>query len=112
MATPDFLVSIIDFFNNTEIPRQLKEVDAKGLFTNWYFLAPLIGLFCYMLWKQAWDSMILIVLGFGLWMFSGSQYMKNVFVDGQLQLDAIAPIIGVGIAAIAIIIYVLFIRSD
>ena len=56
--------------------------------------------------------MILIVLGFGLWMFSGSQYMKNVFVDGQLQLDAIAPIIGVGIAAIAIIIYVLFIRSD
>ena len=111
MATPDFLVSIVDFFNNTEIPRQFAKVDAKGLFTNWYFLVPLVGMIGYWLYKQAWNTMIMAALGCGLWLFTGSKYMKNVFVDGNLQLDAVAPVVGVGIVAVGVIIYVLFIRD-
>lgn len=112
MATPDFLVSIVDYLYNTGIPKQFSEVDAKGLFTNWYFLVPFLGLVGYWLFKQAWNTMILTALGFGIWIFTGSKYMKNLFVDGNLQLGAIAPVVGVGIGAVAIIVYVLFIRSD
>ena len=41
---PDFLVSVVDFINNTQIPAQLRAVDAKGLFTNGYFMVPFIAL--------------------------------------------------------------------
>jgi len=41
---PEFLTSIIDFINGTQVLQQITDVDFKGLFTNGYFLVPFLAL--------------------------------------------------------------------
>ncbi|HIJ90331.1 MAG: hypothetical protein OEV89_06135 [Desulfobulbaceae bacterium] len=108
----EFLGQIVDFINSTNVPQQISEVDAKGLFTNTWFLVPLIVFVCYNLYKQAMNTLVLTGLGFGLWIFSGSRYMEGLVVGDQLQLVKVLPVVGVFIGAIAIAIYFLFMRSD
>ncbi len=109
---PDFLVAIAEFFNNTNIPQQVREVDAKGLFTNAWFLVPFIGFIGYNLYKQAINSLVMAGLGIGLWLFTGSKYMEGLVVGNELQLDKVLPVIGVFLVAIGIAIYFFFMRSD
>jgi len=108
----EFLGQIVDFLNSTNVPQQLREVDAKGLFTNTWFLVPLIAFICYNLYKQAMNTLVVTGLGFGLWLFSGSRYMDGMVVEGQLQLGKVLPVAGVFIGALAIAVYFLFMRSD
>ena len=108
----EFLGQIVDFLNSTNVPQQLREVDAKGLFTNTWFLAPFIAFICYNLYKQAMNTLVLTGLGFGLWLFSGSSYMEGLVVNGTLQLGKVLPVAGVFIGALAIAVYFLFMRSD
>ena len=108
----EFLGQIVDFLNSTNVPQQLREVDAKALFTNAWFLAPFIAFICYNLYKQAVDTLVLAGLGFGLWLFSGSRYMEGLVVNGVLQLGKVLPVAGVFIGAIAVAVYFLFMRTD
>ncbi len=109
---PEFLQSIINFFVSTQVPTQLTSVDAAGLFSNPWFLVPLLGLLGYWIYKKAWSSCILLGVGFGVWIFTGSRYMREIMKDGELQINNIAPVIGVGLLAVGIVVYVFFIRSD
>ena len=108
----EFLGKIVDFMNSTNMPQQFREVDARGLFTNSWFLVPFIAFICYNLYKQAVNTLVMTGLGFGLWLFSGSSYMEGMVVDGILQLNKVLPVAGVFIGAIAVAIYFLFMRSD
>ncbi|MBU0729110.1 MAG: hypothetical protein KKE17_01050 [Proteobacteria bacterium] len=108
---PGFLGSISEFINSTNLPDQVSKVDIPGVFSNPWFLVPFIAYLGYLLYKQSWNSMILVALGFGLWFFSGTTYMKNM-VDGEIELNNIAPVLAVGVGAIAVVVYVLFMRSD
>ncbi|MEA1933686.1 MAG: hypothetical protein U9N60_04550 [Thermodesulfobacteriota bacterium] len=112
MVMPEFLVSVIELVNSTNVPQQISEVDAKGLFSNGYFLVPFIGVVGYMIYKQALNSLVVMGLGIGLWIFSGSHYMQGAIVDGEIQLEKLLPVLAVWVAAIAVFIYFLFIRSD
>jgi hypothetical protein len=108
----EFLGQLVDFINSTNVPQQFREVDARGLFTNPWFLVPCIAFVFYNLYKQATNTLVLTGLGFGLWLFSGSRYMEGMVVDGHLQLGKVLPVAGVFIGAISIAIYFLFMRSD
>lgn len=108
----EFLGQIVDFFNSTNVPQQLREVDAKALFTNAWFLVPFIAFICYSLYKQAVDSLVMTGLAIGLWLFTGSSYMDGLIVDGTIQIGKILPVAGVFIGAIAVAVYFLFMRTD
>ncbi|MCK5229043.1 MAG: hypothetical protein KAR13_02190 [Desulfobulbaceae bacterium] len=112
MVMPEFLVTIVEWVNSTNVPQQVSDVDAKGLLTNAYFMVPFIGVVGHMLYKQAWNNLVVVGLGLGLWIFSGSHYMQGAMVDGEIQLEKLLPVLLVWVGAIAIFIYFLFIRSD
>ena len=108
----EFLDTIVEFFNNTNIPEQLHQVDAAGLFTNPWFLVPFVLFVGYQLYKQSINTLVITGVAIGLWIFSGSPMTQNLIVDGQLQIGKVLPVAGVGIVAIGIIIYFLFMRSE
>ena len=109
---PDFLVPIIDWIIRTQVLEQISEVDAKALFHNPYFLVPFICLVIYYLYKQAVNNLVIMGLGIGLWFFSGTDYVRTAVVGDQLQLSRVLPIVGVGMAGVAIMVYLIFIRQD
>ena len=109
---PDFLTGAIEWIHQTQVLEQIKEVDAAGLFHNPYFLAPLICLIIYNLYRQTFNNLIIIAVGIGLWYFSGTSYVRGAVVDGQLQISKILPIAAVGMSGLAVLIYLLFIRHD
>lgn len=108
----EFLDSLVAFLNNTNVPQQFAEMDAKGIFTNPWFLIPFIAFILYNLYRQATNTLVLTGLGVGLWLFSGSHYMSGLIVDGHLQLSKVLPVAGVFIAAVAVAVYFLFMRGD
>lgn len=107
-----FFTKIIEFLKATQIPEQIQQVDAGGLFSNWYFLVPFILLIGYQLYKQAFNNIIVIGMVIGLWVFSGSSYVEGLIVNGELQMGKILPVAGVGLVAVAVFIYLTFMRSD
>lgn len=108
----DFLMPIIDAINSTQIPDQIQNVDAIGLFTNGYFLVIFISYVGYKLYKQAFNSLIILGLVIGLWLFSGSQFMQGLIVNGELQIGKILPVLAVFLGAIGVAIYFLFMRAE
>jgi uncharacterized membrane protein YgdD (TMEM256/DUF423 family) len=109
---PDFLISIGDFIQATNVPEQFREVDAKGLFTNFYFLIPFLAVIGHCIFRKSVNTMVLLFLFFGVWLFSGSPYMQDLVVKGELQLDKVLPLAGAGVVVISVIVYLLFIRSE
>ncbi|MDH4320047.1 MAG: hypothetical protein OEV73_00970 [Desulfobulbaceae bacterium] len=108
----DFFARMMEFFNSTQIPTQFNEVDVKGLFTNGWFMIPFLALVVYQLFKQAFNNLALIGIGMGLWIFSGSHYVREIRVNGEIQMDKVLPLVVVGVVTLGIIIYLYFIRSD
>lgn len=108
----EFLGSIVEFINNTNVPQQFREVDARGLFTNAWFLGPFIAFICYNLYKQATNTLVMTALGLGLWLFAGSPYMEGLIVKGELQLSKVLPVAAVFVVAIAVAVYFFFMRGD
>jgi hypothetical protein len=47
-----------------------------------------------------------------VWWVTGTEYMQNLTVNGELQVGKVLPVIGGGAAALGIVIYLLFGRSD
>ncbi len=109
---PDFLISVGEWITETQVLDQFRDVDVKALFQNPYFLVPFISLIIYNLYKQAVTNLGIIAICMGLWYFSGTSYVKNAVVGGELQMGNILPLAGVGVAGIGALVYLLFIRSD
>ncbi len=103
---------LLVFIESTGVLDQISSVDAAGLFTNPWFLVPFLLVIFYLLYRQSFTDIAVIGIGIGLWMFSGSSYMEGLMVDGQLDIGKILPVAGVWLAGLAVIIYLVFMRSD
>ncbi len=108
----DLLATLMAWVNATQIPAQLHGMDAHGLFTNGYFLVPFILLVGYMIFKRSVDGLVILGLCVGLWVFSGTPYVQGLYVNGEVQMDKMLPVVGVGVVAMGLLIYIFFIRSD
>jgi hypothetical protein len=108
----DFFMKIIEFIQSTQVLQQFKEVDAVGLFTNPWFLVPLVCLIGYLLYKQDFREIIVIIIGFGVWHISGTEYMATLIVDDEIQLAKVLPVVFGAACLLGIIIYMYFGRSD
>jgi hypothetical protein len=106
-----FFGVIAEWLDKTNLPQQIAEVDATGLFTNPWFLVPFIALAGYLLWKQAWRDMVIIGLIVGVWYISGTNYMQTLVVGDELQVEKVLPVLFGGAAVLGVIIYLLFGKS-
>ncbi len=107
----EILTSIIDFIIGTGVGEQISSVDAKGLFTNPWFLVPFIAFIGYNLYKQSINTLVLTALAVALWLFAGSPMMEGLIVDGEMQLGKVLPVAGVGVVAVGVAVYFLFMRE-
>ena len=107
-----FFNKIVEFILSTQVLQQFKEVDALGLFTNPWFLVPLLCLIGYMLYKQEFREITIIVIGFGVWHISGTEYMATLIVDDELQLGKVLPVVFGAACILGVVIYMYFGRSD
>lgn len=98
--------------NLTGLPEQIKDVDVAGLCSNPWFLIPFIGLVIYLLYKQSFKDLIIIAMIGGGWYLSGTEYMNTLIIGDELQLDKVLPLLFGGATALALVIYMFFIRSD
>lgn len=108
----EFFKNIIEWFESTHLKEQIKEVDVAGLSSNPWFLVPFILMVCYMLFKQKWKDLIIVVICIGVWWVSGTPYMSSLIVGNELQINKILPVIFGGAAVLGFVIYILFGRSD
>jgi hypothetical protein len=90
----------------------LKNVDVRGAFTNPWVLVPLIAQVSWWFYKQNMNAIIFLALAIGVWIFTGSPYAHGLVVNGELQLGKVLPVAGVGLGAIMVVIYLLFMRGD
>ena len=82
------------------------------MFTNPWFLVPFGILIAYMLYKQSWKELVILVIIIGVWWVSGTAYMDTLTVNGELQINKILPVVFGGAVALGVVIYLLFGRSD
>jgi hypothetical protein len=108
----EFLGKVVEWFYGTQVPEQISQVDVSGLFTNWYFLAPFICLVAYLLYKQAFTNLFLIAVGFGVWYFTGTQYMHELVVNGEIQVEKVLPVAAGAVIILGVVVYLIFGRSD
>lgn len=108
----DFFSKILDMIESTHVVEQVAEVDYVGLFTNPWFLVPFICLILYLLWKQSFKEMIIIVIFVAVWWVSGTEYMNTLVVGDELQIKKILPVLFGGAAIMGFVIYLFFGRSD
>lgn len=107
-----FFSPILDFIIETKIPEQIDNVDYKGLFTNGWFMVPFVGLLAWEVYKQAINSVIIILLLTGSWAFFGTPYAQEVMGRDEIALDSVLPIVGGACAVLGFIIYRIFFKSD
>ena len=100
------------FFQQTQVPQQVREVDLQGLLHNPWFLVPAVALLIYLLYKQDFRDLIILALLGGVWYVSGTEYMQTLVVGDKLQLDKVLPLLFGGAAVLGVIIYLIFGRSD
>jgi hypothetical protein len=107
-----FFTKIADFIESIQVIEQFKAVDAVGLFTNPWFLLPLLCLLGYLLYKQNFKEIIILVIVFGCWHISGTEYMNTLIVDDEVQLAKVLPVVFGAACILGVIIYMYFGRSD
>ena len=108
----DFFTKIMAFIDSTQIPAQFHAVDVKGLFTNFWFIIPFLALIGHQAFKKAFNNLVLIGIGLGLWVFTGTPYVQEIQINGEIQMDKVLPLVAVAVVTLGIIIYIFFIRSD
>ena len=108
----NFFQKILDFFQQTHVLEQIRDVDAAGLFTNPWFMVPFVGLMGYLVYKKSFRDIIILLIFIGVWWVSGTDYMQTLIVRGEIQIGKILPVIAGGAAVLGVVIYLLFGRSD
>lgn len=106
------LSGVVEWFESTHLQEQIFAVDFIGLFTNPWFMVPFVCLIVYLVYKQSFKDIILIVLLIGIWWVSGTDYMDSLIVNGEIQIEKILPVVFGGAIALGLAIYILFGRSD
>lgn len=106
-----FFSKIVDLMASTNIPQQLEDVDAGGLFTNPWFLVPFVAFMGWNIYKQSFKEIILVLIIIGVWYVSGTQYMQTLIINGELQIGKILPVMFGGAAVLGFVIYMYFGRS-
>ena len=106
-----FFSNIWTWMESTGVPAQVAEVDA-GLFTNPWFIVPFVVLIGYLIWKQAFNELIILAILVAAWWLSGTQYMQTLVVEGELQIKKVIPVLIGAAAVLGLIIYLFFGRSD
>ena len=108
----NFFLKILDLIQQTHVIEQVRDVDVAGLFTNPWFMVPFIGAILYLLVKKAFKDIIILLIFIGVWWVSGTDYMKTLTVNGELQVGKVIPVLTGGAVALGVVIYLLFGRSD
>jgi hypothetical protein len=106
-----FFAKIGAWLQSTHVPEQIKDVELIALFTNPWFIVPFAALIGYLIWKQSFNELIIIVIFIILWWLSGTEYMQTLIVDGELQIKKILPVLAGASAILGFIIYLFFGRS-
>ncbi len=102
---------IITWFASTHIQEQITNVDL-ALFSNPWFIIP-FGLFmAWMLFKQNFKEIIIIALLIAAWWVSGTSYMSDLVVNGEIQINKVLPVFFGAAVGLGLIIYLLFGRSN
>jgi hypothetical protein len=107
-----FFKPVLDFIIETKVPEQIDSIDYKGLFSNAWFLVPYIATIAWNIYKQAVNSLIIIVLLTVSWAFFGTPYMKEILARDEVPLGSVLPIVGGACAVFGFIIYRIFLKSD
>ncbi len=108
----EFFGKILAWIESTHLQEQVANVDYVGLFTNPWFLVPLIAVVLYLLYKQSFKYLIIIVIFIGVWWVSGTEYMHTLVVGDELQISKVLPVLFGGAAVLGFVIYMFFGRSD
>jgi predicted RND superfamily exporter protein len=108
----DFVDTILHWFESTNLLQQIKDVDYQGLFTNPWFLVPFVAFILYLLYRQAFRDLVIVAIVVGVWWVSGLEYMHTMVVNGHLQMNKVLPVLFGGAGVLALLIYMLFGRSD
>jgi hypothetical protein len=108
----EFFTKIANWFESTHLQEQIKDVDIVALFSNPWFIVPFACLIVYMLYKQSWKELIIIIILVAVWWVSGTPYMNSLLVKGEIQIEKILPVIFGGAIVLGFVIYLLFGRSD
>ena len=111
MLTLSFVASVGDFITRTKVVEQIKEVEALALFTNPWFLVPFIALVGYMMYKQAWKDIAILLIFLGAWYVSGTEYMQTLVKGDELQISKVLPVIFGGAVALGLVVYLLISRD-
>ncbi len=106
-----FFAKAVNFIQSTNLPEQIKDVDAAGLFSNPWFIIPFVAMVGYMLWKQQFTELIVVTLLVVIWWLSGTAYMQSLVVNGEVQIKKVLPVLGIGSAALGFVVYLIFGRS-
>ncbi len=107
-----FFDKIFNWFESTHIQEQVTDVDFIGLFTNPWFMVPFVLVILYLLYKQAFKDIIVIVAFIAVWWVSGTEYMATLIVGGEVQITKILPVVFGGAGLLGFLIYIFFGRSD
>ena len=110
--TMQIVNDFLKWFESTHLQQQIAEVDFIALFTNPWFFVPFGILIAYLVYKQSWKDLVIIGLLVGVWWVSGTPYMATLIVNGEVQIAKILPVVFGGAAALGLVIYLLFGRSD
>jgi hypothetical protein len=108
----EFFSKIVEFIHSTQVLQQFQEVDAGGLFTNPWFMVPFVCLLGYLLYKQDFKEIIVIIIGFICWHISGTEYMNTLIVNNEVQLHKVLPVVFGAAVLLGLIVYMYFGRSD
>lgn len=108
----EFFDKVWAWMESTHIREQIADVDYVGLFTNPWFLVPFVIMVCYLLYKQSFKDLIIILIFVGVWWVSGTDYMNSLVVGGELQISKVLPVLFGGTAVVGFVIYLFFGRSD
>ncbi|MCW5203580.1 hypothetical protein VU10_00175 [Desulfobulbus sp. US1] len=106
-----FFAKIGAWLQGTHVPEQVKDVDVVALFTNPWFIIPFIALIGYLIWKQSFNELIIIVIFIVIWWLTGTEYMQSLVVDGEIQIKKILPVLAGASAVLGFVIYLFFGRS-
>ena len=106
-----FCSKIGDLVQATNLPDQIKDVDAVGLFTTPWFMVPFVAMVVYMMYKQAFRDLIIIGIIIAIWWVSGTEYMQTLVVGDELQINKILPVLFGGAVVLGFVIYLFFGRS-
>ena len=107
-----FFQPVLDFIVSTKVPEQIDKIDYKGLFSNGWFLVPYIAMLAWNVYKQAINSLLIILLLTGCWAFFGTPYMQEIIGQDEIQLNAVLPLVAGACTVFGFIIYRIFFRSD